>query len=108
MVEELITNILNTTINSFDFPFCITVNIATYLIVKGITDVVGNNILSIWKKRFILLLVSITVGVFYCFNGSDYRTIFNSIILAPVAWSWIFKPICAKLKIDYDNKSEDK
>ena len=37
-MEEIISTIVNNIINSFDFSFCITVNIATYLVIKTITN----------------------------------------------------------------------
>lgn len=104
MVNELISNIINNTLNSFDIPFCITVNIATYLLIRIITNNKSTIKLNTWHKRLIFLFASIIIAIFYCLNGSDYKTILNSVILAPVSWSWIFKPICAKLKIDYNSK----
>ena len=104
MINEIITNIINNTISSFDIPFCITINIATYLIVSATNEIKQTTKLTTWNKRVIFLLVSLTIGTIYCLLGSDYRIILNSIILAPVSWSWIFKPICAKLKIDYNSK----
>lgn len=107
-MEEIILNTINNTLTSFDIPFCITVNIATYLAIKAIIDVKGGNKISIWYKRLVLLIVSLIIAAVYCLNGSDYKTILNSIVLAPVAWSWIFKPICIKFNIDYNSKSKDK
>ena len=107
MIEELISNILNTTLNNFDIPFCIATNIGTYLIIKSIEDIRKNIIGSVWRKRIIFLLVSIILGVLYCLDGANYKIIINSIILAPVSWSWIFKPICAKLNIDYKQVIKD-
>lgn len=108
MIEELIANIVNNTINSFDFPFCVTVNIATYICIKCISDSSFKRKrrykLTTWNKRVILFIVSIITGFIYYFNGSDMKTIFNSMILAPVSWSWIFKPICDRLNIGYGSK----
>lgn len=107
MINEIILNIINNIINSFDIPFCISVNILTYLIIKGITDIKSDIRFTTWNKRLVLIIVSVVLGFIYYFAGSDYKTILNSIILAPVSWSWIFKPICVKLKLDYNNKVED-
>lgn len=104
MINELISNMINNTLNSFDIPFCITVNIATYLFINVINNINKNIKLNTWHKRLMFLFISIIIAIFYCANGSDYKTILNSVILAPVSWSWIFKPICAKLKIDYNSK----
>lgn len=105
-MDEIISNLITTTINSFDFTFCIIVNILTYLFIKVINDIKLNFKSSTWIKRIIFIIVSIIVAIVYYLIGSDSKVLFNSIILAPVSWSWIFKPICAKLNIDYkkDNK----
>lgn len=101
MIEEIISNIINTLLNNFDISFCLSSNIATYIIIKSIEDIRKSIIGSVWQKRVIFLLVSFIIAIFYHIDGTSYKTIINSIILAPVSWSWIFKPICAKLKIDY-------
>ena len=49
-------------------------------------------------------IASIITAIIYCLTGSEIRTIFNSFILAPVSWSWIFKPICDKLGVGYNTK----
>lgn len=110
MIEQIIDNIINTTLNSFDIPFCITANIATYLVITTINSINHKIVKGIWPKRVIFLIVSFIIGAFYCYTNTDYKVIFNSIIIAPVSWSWIFKPICAKLDIDYKaniNKDKD-
>lgn len=103
-MEEVISTIVNNTINSFDFPFCVTVNIATYMFIKAFTDINDKNKISTWHKRIIFLIVSIISAIIYCLTGSEIKTIFNSVILAPVSWSWIFKPICDKLNVGYNAK----
>ena len=103
-MEEVISTIVNNTINSFDFTFCVTVNIATYITIKTITDYKKKSKVSTWKKRLIFLFISAIIATIYCLIGSDIKTVFNSFILAPVSWSWIFKPICDKLNIGYNAK----
>lgn len=103
-MEDFITNIINDVIRNFDIPFCITVNIATYVIIRVLTDTKKCRTITTWQKRIIFLATSIIIGViYYISDNTDYKIIFNSIILAPVSWSWIFKPICTKLKIDYNS-----
>lgn len=96
-----IENIINTSINSFDFGFCIIVNILTYLIIKLIDELNGDKAVSTWIKRLVLLCSIIIISVSYYIIGTDNKLIINSAILAPVFWSWIAKPICKKLNIDY-------
>ena len=103
-MEEIISTIVNNIINSFDFSFCITVNIATYLTIKTITNYKKKGKVSTWNKRLIFILISVITAIIYCFTGSEVRTVFNSFVLAPVSWSWIFKPICDKLGVGYNDK----
>ena len=99
---EFITSAIDTTINSFDFSFCITVNILTYIIVSAINSYKHTNI-NIWYKRIILCFSILIVGSVYYISNTDIKLILNSAILSPVFWSWIMKPICKKFKVDYKN-----
>lgn len=103
-MEEIISTIVNNIINSFDFSFCISVNIATYIVIKTITNYKKKGKISTWKKRLIFVIISTIIAIVYCLTGSEVRTVFNSFILAPVSWSWIFKPICDKLGVGYNSK----
>lgn len=97
MFEQIIDILLQ----NFDISYCIVVNIATYLIIKFIDDINGNKIVPRYCKRIILLLVIIVIAIIYHVVGINTKVIVNSAILAPVSWSWIFKPLCGKLNIDY-------
>ena len=97
---EYLSQLVDLTLQSFDFGFCIVVNILTYLIIKVI-DSKKNNPLTKWQKRLVLLSAILILSIVYYFIGSDLKLIINSSILAPVFWSWIAKPICDKLGIDY-------
>ena len=98
---DLINSIIETTINSFDFTYCIIVNVLTYLIIKQLDDLNGDKPITIWHKRSVMLICVFVVGIVYAITGTDLRLMFNSAILAPVFWSWVMKPICIKLNIDY-------
>lgn len=99
---ETIDNILS----NFDFTYCFIVNVLTYLIIKEIDRINKQRKVKTWVKRVILLSVILLTGVLYWLLDKDLELIINSAILAPVAWSWLFKPLCAKLGIDY-NKIND-
>ena len=101
MIEEIINNTITTIISSFDFAYCISVNVLTYLIIKIIDSLNGNKTVSTWSKRIVLLVVIISTGVLYNLIGCDNKILLNSAILAPVFWSWVIKPICKYFKIDY-------
>ena len=93
---EYLSQLIDLTLQSFDFGFCIVVNILTYLIIK-IIDSKKNKSLTKWQKRLVLLGAILILSIVYYFIGSDLKLIINSSILAPVFWSWIAKPICDKL-----------
>lgn len=109
---EVVFNIIQTTLESFDFAFCIVVNVLTYIIIRIINDRKNKapyygaapreiKDITTWSKRLVLLLVVLIVSLIYWLIGIELRLVFNSAILAPVFWSWIMKPICKKFKLDY-------
>ena len=98
---EIIINSIQTTLSSFDFAYCIIVNVLTYLVITTINNRNGHKDLTTWSKRWILLLVILFTGGLYMLLDYDVKTLINSAILAPVFWSWIIKPICKHFKIDY-------
>lgn len=104
---EHISDIITTTINSFDFGYCLVVNLLTYFVIKLIDELNKDKEVTTWTKRVVLICCILSTGVVYWAVGQDIKLLFNSAILAPVAWSWIFKPIFNKLGIDYKevNKS---
>ena len=104
---EYISQIINTTIESFDFGFCIAVNILTYLIIKLIDELNGSRKVTTWTKRGVMLIAVIVISMAYYVTGNNPKLIINSAILAPVFWSWVGKPICDKLNIGY-RKNYDK
>lgn len=103
-MENIILELINKILENFDFTFCVTVNIATYLTIKLYTDYKKKSRITTWNKRIIFLIISIIISIVYSVTGSDIKIIFNSFILAPVSWSWIFKPICDKFNIGYESK----
>lgn len=94
------SQVIESTLNSFDFSFCISVNILTYIIIVLLEDT-KLKVNGRWKKRIVLLFAIVVVATFYNINGTDLKLILNSSILAPVSWTWIFKPICKRFNIDY-------
>ena len=97
----MLENIIDILLQNFDISYCIAVNIATYVIIKFIDDINGKKIVPRYCKRIILLLVIIVIAVIYNYAGVNSKILIDSAILAPVSWSWIFKPLCGKLNIDY-------
>ena len=53
---EIIGNIIQTTLEQFDFAYCITVNILTYVIIALIIDRKKCKDLTVWTKRKIMLI----------------------------------------------------
>ena len=98
---EIVTNIINTTLESFDFSYCITVNILTYIIITLIGSKIKKVTTSVWAKRSVLLASIVIIGVVYYAIDINIKLILNSAIVTPVFWSWIMKPICKYFKLDY-------
>lgn len=98
---DLITNSIQTTLESFDFGLCISVNILTYFIIKILDEINGDNKVSTWTKRIALIISIIIVSTIYYLAGIDLKLLVNSAILAPVFWSWVIKPLCKVFNIDY-------
>lgn len=98
---EYLNQIIELIINNFDFTYCLVVNLLTYLIIKFIDGVNKDKEVKSWVKKVVLLVCILSTGVLYYIYGQDVKILVNSAILTPLAWSWIFKPICKKLGIDY-------
>lgn len=96
---EIISNVIQTTLASFDFAYCITVNILTYLIITGLAK--KDKPLAKWGKRLVLIIGVLVLGAAWYIATKDIRLVLNSAILAPVFWSWVMKPICQYFKLDY-------
>lgn len=100
-MQQTFQQIIDTTLSSFDFGFCLIVNILTYIIIKIIDEVNKEKEVTVWQKRLVLIASILSIGGIYYAIGNDVKLLINSAILAPVSWSLIFKPICKLLKIDY-------
>ncbi len=97
-MELIIANI----INGFDFSLIVVINIITYFIIKIIDENNGNKLPTTWQKRIVFVIVAVICGIIYKYISSiPINIIFNSCIAAPIAWSWLAKPIAKRLGIDY-------
>ena len=88
---EIISSVIQTTLASFDFAYCVTVNILTYLIITGLAK--KEKSLPKWGKRLVLIIDVLVLGIIWYVATKDIRLVLNSAILAPVFWSWIGKPL---------------
>lgn len=95
-------SIINQVVDNFDFAYMFAVNALTYFIIKVIDELNGDKVIGTWMKRLVLLIVIGLITLVYSFTGYErWTVIINSACVAPVAWSWIFKPIIKKLGGDY-------
>ena len=94
---ELINQILQTIINSFDVTYCLVVNLLTYILISSITTVIHNQITRVWKRVILCISIVIVSIAYINFGSIDIRVLINSIILAQISWSWIFKPIVKQM-----------
>ena len=94
--------IINSIINQFDFGFMFTINVSTYILIQVWDNLNGEKLLTTWQKRLMLLLSILIVTVVYKLaHYPNNIVLFNSVIFAPVFWSWVLKPILTKLGIGY-------
>lgn len=101
-MDKLISNFVELFNTHFDLSFMLCVNILTYILIKVIDDLNGDKVVSTWTKRLVMLISCFAIAAGYVAGGYENTTILiNSAILAPVAWSWIFKPILKKIGVDY-------
>lgn len=97
--------IINQLISNFDFALILIINIITYFIIKIIDELDGDKIPTTWQKRFVFLIVATIMGILYKYiTDVPTNIIINSCIIAPVAWSWLAKPIANKFGIDYKKR----
>lgn len=94
--------IIHQLINNFDFTLMFMINVITYFVIKFIDEINGDKLPTTWQKRIVLVITAILVGIVYRYTTDiPIIVIINSCIVAPIAWSWIAKPIANKLGIDY-------
>lgn len=98
---EQLLQIVDRLLDNFDFTYCLIVNLLTYFTIKILNEGHKKIKTSLWIKRAILIMYCFLIGVLYYEEGVEYKILFNSAVLAPVFWSWIMKPICKKIGVDY-------
>lgn len=97
---EIIKQIIQQVISSFDFTYCVVVNALTYALVTVLIYLCQGNVTRTIKKLVLLFSIVIVSTIYYAI-GVDAKLIINSSILAPISWTWIIKPILSKLGYDY-------
>lgn len=94
--------IIKQLLEHFDFALMVVINVVTYASIKVLDELNGEKVPTVWQKRMLFLLSAAVIGAIYGFTTDiDINVIINSCIVAPVAWSWLAKPLCSKLGIDY-------
>lgn len=98
--------IINQLVHNFDFALMVVINVLTYGIIKLWDELDGDKVPTVWQKRLVFAVAAIIIGVIYglC-TDVTVSVIINSCIIAPVAWSWLAKPIASKFGIDYKQKN---
>ena len=81
---ETINQIIQQVINSFDFTYCIVVNVLTYILVTVLIYLCRGNVTRTIKKLTLLFSIVIVSAIYYAI-GVDVKLIVNSSILAPVS-----------------------
>jgi hypothetical protein len=101
-MEQLVGHFVELFSTHFDLSFMLCVNVLTYILIKAIDDINGDKSVGTWTKRLVMIISCFAIAAGYRAGGYEETVILiNSSVLAPVAWSWIFKPILKKLGVDY-------
>ena len=97
-MEQIISQL----IANFDFALMLVINVITYGVIKFIDDINGDKVPTTWQKRIVFLVTAIVLGLIYKYcTDVPIHVIINSCVIAPVAWSWLAKPIAIRFGIDY-------
>lgn len=104
---ELIEKLLDLIVSNFDFSYMITINVLTYIIIKGLDYLNKDKNVKTITKRIVLVISIIIVTVSYILTDyQDYTVLINSAICAPVFYSWVLRPILIKCNIGYKKYDE--
>ena len=94
--------LLDLIISNFDFSYMITINVLTYIIIKGLDYLNKDKNVKTITKRIVLVISIIIVTISYILTDyQDYTVLINSAICAPVFYSWVLRPILIKCNIGY-------
>lgn len=104
---DIIEKLIDLIIANFDFSYMITINVLTYIIIKGIDYLNKRKNVKTITKRIVLVISIIIVTVSYILTDyQDYTVLINSAICAPVFYSWVLRPILIKFNIGYKQYDE--
>ena len=99
---DFIEKLLDLLTTNFDFSYMITINVLTYIIIKGLDYLNKDKNVKTITKRIVLVISIIIVTVSYILTDyQDYTVLINSAICAPVFYSWVLRPILIKCDIGY-------
>ena len=71
---EIITNSIQTTLSSFDFAYCISVNVLTYLVITTVSNKNGHKESAIWSKHLMQPIAIPFTRVLYILLDYDVKT----------------------------------
>lgn len=95
-------NTIQILVDNFDLAFILSINVFTYSVIKIIDYFNGTKKVACGIKRLIFVICAILLGIVYKFTTEiDNKVLINSIICAPVIYSWIIKPIIDKVGVGY-------
>lgn len=104
---DFIEKLLDLIVSNFDFSYMITINVLTYIIIKGLDYLNKDKNVKTITKRIVLVISIIIVTISYILTDyQDYTVLINSAICAPVFYSWVLRPILIKCNIGYKKYDE--
>lgn len=101
-MEEIISRILE----NFDFPFMISINILTYLIIKVVDYFYKKRLSTLLKRVCLIVSILIMAGIYILIGYENKIILLNSAIASPIFYSWLLKGLLKKTGIQYKNIDE--
>lgn len=96
--------IFDIVLSSFDFGYTLSVNILTYLCIKFIDSINGENGVPTWTKRVVAVFCGMVLAGIIIVSQGFSTIIIYSFILSLVSWDVIFKPLLKYFKnLDYND-----
>ena len=96
--------IIQQLVSAFDFGLMLILNILTFVLIKIWDEINSDKPVTTWNKRCCYIIIVLLSIIYQQLTDIPFNIYINSIIAAPVVWSWLYKPIANRLGIDYKHK----
>lgn len=100
--------IIDLILASIDISFMLSVNVATYLVIKVIDELNKEKEVTRWGKRVVTISTALIVALpLYFFDAIELKVLIYSFILSLISWDLVFRPIIKSLNVGYRNEKKE-